>query len=82
MRVYANLDSHEGSVSGTATVTLLRNSGKLVVTNDSATQNLQFKFNASETYATLKPTETLSVQVHTKEVLLSGSGSYRIWSFG
>ena len=78
---YAKLDSQEGTVSGTATVSLARRSRKLIITNDSA-NNLQFKLNSSESYGTLKPTETVSMEVSTRTVYLSGNGAYRIWNFG
>lgn len=79
--VYANFDSQEGTVSGTATVTLARKSRKLIITNDSA-NDLQFKFNSSETFGTLRPNETFSAEVWTRTVYLSGNGAYRIWSIG
>lgn len=79
--VYANFDSQEGTVSGTATVALARKSRKLIITNDSA-NDLQFKFNSSETFGTLRPNETFSAEVWTRTVYLSGNGAYRIWSIG
>ena len=82
MSVYANLDAHEGTVSGTVTITLTRKSMKMIIINDSASTDLQYKFNTTESYATLKPSETVSMDFHAKEVLLSGSGPYRIWSYG
>jgi hypothetical protein len=79
---YANLDAHEGVVSGAKTITLLRKSRELQITNDSGGNNLQFKFNTSEAFATLLPTETISMRHITKVIFLSGSGPYRVWSRG
>jgi len=82
---YVNLDVFEGSASGSSTVTLNRRSRKLVITNDSASNDLQFKFVSSASYATLKPTETISMEFITRTILLnvvSGSAPYRIWSYG
>lgn len=81
---YANFESYEGSVNGTTTVDLARKSRHIIITNDSASQNLQFKFNSSETLGTLKPTESLVLEIRTKEVYLSSGASvdYRIWVWG
>lgn len=82
MGVYANFESDEGIVVGTKTVTLARKSRKLIITNDS-TKDLQYKFNSSESYGTLKPTETLSLDFISKTIYLSGNTvAYRIWSYG
>jgi len=78
---YANLDVHEGSVSGIVTIALIRRSREIVITNDSP-NDLQFKFNQSEVYATLRPDETISMKHLTNEVLLAGNGAYRVWSRG
>ena len=78
----SNLDSFEGSVSGTATVTFTRRPRRVTITNNSITNELQFKFKSSETFATLMPTETISLEVTIKQVLLSGTADYRIWGLG
>ena len=81
--VYANLLVSEGTITTATTVTLNMRARRLTITNDSATQDLSFKFNGAETYATLKPTETVSMQVLTKTVYLNGSSvPYRIWGIG
>ena len=81
--VYANLESLEGTVTTETTLTLKRKSRKLVITNDHPTQTLSYKFNASETFATLKGTESLSLYFWTKTIIISGTNvPYRIWVFG
>ena len=83
MTVYANFEPWEGTVTGTATVTLNRRSRKIVITNDHPTQELSYKFNSSETFGTLKGTESLSVYFRASEIFLSGTNvPYRIWVFG
>ena len=82
MVVYANLDSHEGVTNG-ETINLKLVSRKLIITNDSSIKDLKFKFNESEAFSTLKPTETISLDFHTKHVILEGVDvPYRIWSYG
>lgn len=82
MAGYANLDSFEASVSGTATVTFTRRPRKVTITNDSSTNELQFRFSSDHSWATLKPTETVSMEITVKQVYLSGTAAYRIWGVG
>ena len=79
---YGNLDSFEGSVSGTKTITFNRRPRKVTITNDSSLNDLKFKFKDSADYATLKTTETVSMTITVSQVLLSGNASYRIWGIG
>lgn len=76
-----NLEAREGTLSGEETLTLARKSRQLQITNDSAS-NMMFKFHASENWGTLGPTETLSVEFSARQVILNGSGAYRVWSWG
>ena len=81
--MYANLESLEGTVTTATTLTLKRKSRKIIITNDHPTNNLSFKFNASETYGTLRGTETLSILHTTNQIIINGSNvPYRIWVFG
>jgi hypothetical protein len=59
--IYSNLESFEGTVSGTVTLSLTLYSRKLIITNDSGSADLQFypKTTANANYMTLKPTETI-----------------------
>jgi len=81
--MYANLESLEGTVTQPTTLTLTRKSRKIIITNDHPTSNLQFKFNSSETFGTLRGTETISLYFTTNQILIEGSNvPYRIWIFG
>lgn len=79
---YSNLDPFEGTCSGTATVTFTRRPRRVTITNDSSTQVLQFKFKSSAGFASLNPTETVSMEVTVQQVYLSGNAPYRIWGIG
>lgn len=83
MSVYANLESFEGSITSETTLSLARKSRKIVITNDHPTDELTFKFNASETAATLRGSETISMYFTTDQIILNGTnGNYRVWVFG
>ena len=83
MSVYANLESLEGTANGETILNLVRKSRKLIITNDHATKDLLYKFNASENFATLQGTESLSLYFWTKTIILSGASvPYRVWIFG
>ena len=80
--VLANLESLEGTATTETTLTLTRKSRKLVITNDHPTANLTYKFNASETVATLKGTESLSLYFTTNQIIINGTNvPYRIWVY-
>jgi hypothetical protein len=81
--VYANMESLEGTVTTPTTLTLTRRSRHIVITNDHATNALSFKFNSSETYATVKAGESLSLYFRASTILINGTSvPYRIWIFG
>jgi len=81
--VYANFESHEGTVAGAVTVPLRLRSRRVTITNDSASKNLLFKFHDGEDWGTLMPTETVSMNVWMRNVYLQGSSvPYRVWSIG
>lgn len=83
MSSYANLDAREGTASGESTITFNFKPRRIIITNDDLTTDLSFKFNSSETFATLKPTETITFDVAHKSVIISGSSvPYRIWGIG
>jgi len=81
----ANFDPREGTLSSATTITFNWIAMKISITNDSSYE-LQFKLNSSETFATLKPTETISMVARSKTVFLdspsSKSISYRVWAWG
>ena len=81
----ANSHSVETSLNGTETITFPWPVREVQITNDSVTNNLQYKLNSSETFRTLKPFETSTLQgVRVTELYLSTSASvdYRIWGLG
>jgi len=81
--VHANFESYEGTVTTPTTVSFDRKSRKIVILNDSASNDLTYKFKTSQTVGTLKPTESLSVYVRANQVILdSTSAAYRVWVFG
>ena len=86
MGVWANLEPVESTVSTTDTITLARKSRAIEIINDSGTQDLQFKFHASENYSTLMPLESWSAHVWIKTILLNSpstkSVAYRIRVLG
>ena len=82
MSVYANFESLEGTLSGEETFTFNRKSRKIVITNDSASADLKYKFNVSEDFGTLKGTESLSLHFWSNQVILNGNGPYRVWVYG
>jgi len=83
MTVYANFESQEGTVTTETTLTLNRKSRKIVITNDHPSATLSYKFNASETYGTLKGTESLSLYFRTDIIIINGTNvPYRIWVYG
>lgn len=80
--VLRNFRPFEGTVAGTAQITFDLPVKRISISNDSSTVNLQFKFNSTETYGTLKPTETFSAEATVRDVFLSGNGAYRVWGLG
>lgn len=83
-QVHANFEALEGTTTGVAqTLTLVRKSRKIVITNDHSTNDLSYKFNTSETYGTIRGTESLSLYFTTDQIIINGTGvPYRIWVFG
>lgn len=80
---FANLRSSEGTVVGEEIITFNMRVGSFTILNDSATKDLQFKFNAGEDYARLLPTETISFEIRTRTIYLNGNSvDYRIIGVG
>ena len=50
----------------------------ILIFNDNASDTLGYKFNASESYATLKPLEAVTTNIKSYTVYLTGSGDYRL----
>ena len=81
--VLANFESIEGTVNTETTFTFSLKSRKIVITNDDPTGDLSYKFHASETFGTIKGTESLSLYFTAKQIIINGSSiPYRIWVYG
>ena len=82
--VLANFESLEGTTTGVSqTLTLVRTSRKIVITNDHPTNTLSYKFNSSETSGTLYGTESVSLYFTARQIIINGSSvPYRIWVYG
>ncbi len=83
---YSNQEALEGTVTTTTTLALARKSRALEIINDSGTRELQYKFNASENYSTLKPLEAISFDFITKSIYLNSPSTaavdYRVRVLG
>ena len=80
---HANFEALEGTVTTETTLTFNRRSRRIVITNDHASNDLLYKFNDSETFGTLKGTETLSIYFSAKQIIIDGTNvPYRIWVYG
>jgi len=85
--IYANLESFEGTVNGTVTEVFENHTRKLIVTNDSAVNDLQFypKSIVDSSYITLKATETMTFdrfRTKTFSIVTTDSTPYRVWGIG
>ena len=77
----ANVQTDEGTVAGSKTITFLLRSAKLVITNDSTTKDLTVTLVTNQDI-TLKPTETLTIPYRANSVTLAGNNvAYRVWGF-
>lgn len=76
-----NSYSKESTLTGTETITFPWRMKELQITNDSTSADLQYKFNDSETFRTLKPYETSTItNVSMRQLYLSGTTvTYRVW---
>jgi len=80
---YANNYSDEGKLNGSKIIEFPWKPKQLQITNDSSTVILQYKFNETEEYRTLKPYETSSLEdISIRYLYLLGTGDYRIWGLG
>jgi len=82
--MYANLEPIEEVLDGEVTHTFKRKSRQIILTNDSGSANLQYKLNGSEDYATLYPTESITMRVTTRDMYLKSTVAvnYRLWVYG
>jgi len=82
--VYANFEAIEQSLTGSITHTFKSKSRQIILSNDSDTNDLEFKFGTLESYGTLKPTETVTLSLREIRILLRASSAvdYRLWVYG
>ena len=81
--MYANLEVYEDNTSSLTDITFKLKPRKVIITNDSTTDNLQFRFNTAFGYATLHPTETITLEITSRNLFLIGTNvDYRIWGIG
>ena len=75
----SNLRVSEGTLLGESTISFDIRFRVITITNDSGSTEMTYKFNTTETASTLKPSETISLKIKSKDVILSGSNvDYRI----
>lgn len=88
--VYANLRVDEGTLVDTTPITIefdIRPRRWLII-NDEAVGgvNLQFKFNPSQSFATLMPQESESLEIISRDIIIQaaalGGVNYRIQAYG
>lgn len=86
MDIWANQQAEEGTVTTTAEITLTLKSRALEIINDSANDDLQYRFNVNENYASLRPLEVMSMNFITRKIYLNSPSTnavnYRIRSVG
>lgn len=84
--VYSNFQPIENTLNGTETITFNLKAIKLILVNQSATKQLRFKFNNTEDFGTLEPTEELVIEgIYQKKIILNAGSNtvpYRLWVFG
>lgn len=71
----------EGTAGAGTTLNVGFNTNLIEIINDGAV-DLEFKFKASETYATIKPQESFTVPYETQTIILNGSDTYRVRAYG
>jgi len=82
---YANSHAVETSLNGTETISFPWPVREIQITNDSAVNDLKYKFKSAETFSTLKPGESRRlplVRIHNLFLSTSASVAYRIWGIG
>ena len=80
---YANFRSSEGVIKSEKIIEFDLKCRLWTINNDSSNKDLKFKFNVSESFSTLKPTETISLIINSYIIIINGKNTdYRIWAFG
>lgn len=78
----SNMVVSEGTASAGLVVTFPWRARYIEIINDSGSAELGFKFQDSQSYATLHPYEVVNPPVSSYTVILNGSGQYRIRAYG
>lgn len=79
---FANVETTEATITS-ANVNFSRQSAKLIITNDSASEDLTVQMKPGVDPLTLKPTETLTLHYRTRQLVLTGNSvPVRVWAFG
>jgi hypothetical protein len=79
--VLANLYVSEATLTGSpSTITFPWRARRVIVTNDSTLNSLSVTISGQT--LTLKPTETLTANIHVSSLIVNGTLPYRVWAFG
>ncbi len=80
---YANLEVFENNTSNGVDIVFNFKPRKVIITNDSSSGVLGFRFNLTNSFATLQPTETITLEMSSRTIFLSGGNiDYRVWGMG
>lgn len=82
MEAIANQYVSEDTATAATKLTLPWRARQIEIINDSGSVDLGYKFNSSETFATLKPLESVVPAVKSKTIFLNGTGAYRVRAYG
>ncbi len=82
MESSSNLYISEGTATSSTVLTLPWRAVSIEIINDSSTGELGYKFNSGESFATLKPLETVNPLIRSKTIYLNGTGAYRVRATG
>lgn len=83
-RILSNLMPYEDTVSGDVTITFPIKAKTLAIYNKSTNKQLKIKFNNSESYLTLEPTEIIEFpEISVRELILNGNVvEYKVVALG
>ena len=82
---YANLTTDEESIglNGLKIVDFPWKIKKITITNDSNQFNLSWQFREANDWATLRPNESVSMELSINSLrLISNGATYRVWGIG
>lgn len=78
----SNLYVSEGTASADLVITFPWRARYIEIINDSGSVTLGFKFATTQSYATLNPYEVVNPPVQSYQVILTGTGAYRVRAYG